>query len=121
MENPIYAHVAQKIRELRERFGGTGLSQEQLAEKIGVTPNTVSRWETTTYKPKLEDLDKLAKFFSVPIYAFLPVNFHPEKPELNALFSATADLKKEDIEALTEFAQFRKTRRILEDAKKSKK
>lgn len=117
----IYNYIAQKIKELRETFGGQGISQEQLAAKIKVTPNTVSRWETATYKPKITDLEKLAKFFSVPISAFLPPDQQPNSPELNALFSATADLKKEDIQALTDFALFRKTRKVLSLENKTKK
>ncbi len=122
MKKEIYEYIALKIKELREQYsGGKGLKQEELAQKIGVTPNTISRWETLTYKPKIEDLDKLARFFSVPIYYFLPVEYHPDKPELNALFSATADLKPEDLEELTKFALFRKARSVLKEKKKTEK
>lgn len=122
MSADIYKHIGEKIKELREHYkedGKIGLSQEQLAGKIGVTPNTVSRWETATYKTKIEDLDKLAKFFSVPIYTFLPKEQQPDNPEVNALLSATADLTKSDIETLTDFALFRKTRSVLNNKKHS--
>lgn len=117
----IYDYIARKIKELRETYAGQGISQEQLAAHIKVTPNTVSRWETATYKPKIADLERLAKFFGVPISSFLPLDQQPNTPELNALFSATADLKKEDIQALTEFALFRKTRKVLSSQGKTKK
>ena len=55
----IYEQIGKKIRELRG-----ALSQEALAAKVDVGANTVSRWETGTYKPTPEDLDKLARFFS---------------------------------------------------------
>ena len=31
------------------------------------TANTISRWETATYKPSISDLERLAQFFGVPI------------------------------------------------------
>ena len=35
-----------------------GLTQEQLGEKIGVTNKTISRWETGTYLPPADALQK---------------------------------------------------------------
>jgi len=116
----IYNYIADKIKELRETYKAEGLSQEDLADKIGVTANTISRWETGTYKPKIVDLQKLAKFFGKPIYVFLPEAHQPDDTKLSALFSATADLKDEDIKAVTEFAEFRKARSILKEAKKKR-
>jgi len=39
-------YIASRIRELRKHFGETGMSQEALASAVGVTTNTISRWET---------------------------------------------------------------------------
>ena len=41
------------------------------------TANTVSRWETATYKPSISDLERLAKFFGVPVTIFFP---QPDRP-----------------------------------------
>ena len=58
----LLRHVGKQIRELRENYDdGKGLSQEVLAKKLGTTANTVSRWETATYKPTLADLEALPK------------------------------------------------------------
>lgn len=111
----LYKFIGHKIRELRESNGG--LSQEALASEIRTQPNTISRWENSTYKPKVEDLERLAVFFGVPISIFFP-NSPEEKPELNALLSATADLHENDIKELTDFALFRKARTKLSKAKK---
>lgn len=113
----LYEYIGLKIKELRESYGGKGLSQEALATEIGTQPNTISRWENATYKPKVEDLGKLANFFSVPISLFFP-DSQEIKPELKALLSATADLHKNDIEELTNFAMFRKARSKLKENKK---
>ena len=50
------------------------LSQEALAAKLNVAANTVSRWETGTYKTTPADLAKLARFFAVSITVFFPIS-----------------------------------------------
>lgn len=45
----------------------TGLTQEELGQKIGVTNKTVSRWETGSYMPNIEMLKLLSDLFSVSI------------------------------------------------------
>ena len=48
------------------------MSQEALAREVKVAANTISRWETCTYRPSLEDLERLARFFEVSITTFFP-------------------------------------------------
>lgn len=104
----IYEQIGKQIRELRTTLRGQGISQEGLAQAVETTANTVSRWETATYKPSISDLEKLARFFGTPITTFFP---HPEpKPRTNALLRATADLDDENLEEVTLYAQFRRTR-----------
>jgi transcriptional regulator with XRE-family HTH domain len=107
----IYKHIGDKIRQLRTSFGRKGISQEDLAAKMGTTANTISRWETATYKPSVKELEKLARFFGVPITAFFPQS--QVTPQVNALLSATGDLDDEDLEEVTRYAQFRKARAEL--------
>jgi len=95
------------------------MSQEALADALGTTSNTVSRWETSTYKPAIEDLDKIARIFGVSIAVFFP-DIEPPK-RLQALMSATGDLDDDDLDEVTRYAQFRKGRKQLEDAKKPKR
>src|ERR1017187_1124959 len=115
----IYRQIGMKIRELRTHHQGAGISQEALAEKLATTPNTVSRWETATYKPSIEDLEKIARYFGVSIAVFFP-NIEPGD-RLQALMSATGDLDDNDLDEVTRYALFRKARKSLEDVKKSKK
>ena len=68
----LYEFIGQKIRELRLAYPKGTLSQDALAKEIGVGANTLSRWETGTYKPTPEDLDKLARFFKASITVFFP-------------------------------------------------
>lgn len=104
----IYEQIGKQIRELRTTLGGQGISQEELAHAVDTTANTVSRWETATYKPSISDLEKLARFFGTSITTFFP---QPEpKSRTHALLRATADLDDEDLEEVTLYAQFRRTR-----------
>ncbi|RIK36688.1 MAG: XRE family transcriptional regulator [Chloroflexi bacterium] len=50
------------IRELRE---SAGLTQFELAVKVGVTPATVYNWERGRYEPKASQLRTLARVFGV--------------------------------------------------------
>ena len=52
------------LLELRTKHG---LSQEQLAEKVCVTRQAVSRWETGETVPNTETLKLLSKLFDVSI------------------------------------------------------
>ncbi len=56
------------ILELRSR---AGLSQEELAEKVFVTRQAVSRWETGETTPNTETLKLLSELFDVSINAIL--------------------------------------------------
>ena len=44
----------------------SGLSQEKVAEQMGVSRQAVSRWETGTADPSTSNLIALAKLFGVP-------------------------------------------------------
>jgi len=104
----IYEQLGKQIRELRTTLRGRGISQEELAQAVKTTANTISRWETATYKPSISDLERLAQFFGVPISIFFPQA--QSKSRANALLSATADLDDADLEELVLYAQFRKAR-----------
>ena len=49
---------------LREHRKAMGLSQEELAEKLGVTRQTVSKWENGTAMPDLKKLTDIANLFN---------------------------------------------------------
>ena len=56
------------LLELRTKHG---LSQEQLAEKVHVTRQAVSRWETGETVPNTETLKLLSKLYDVSINTLL--------------------------------------------------
>ena len=56
------------ILELRTKMG---LSQDELAEKVFVTRQAVSRWENGETTPNIETLKLLSKLFDVSETAYL--------------------------------------------------
>lgn len=54
--------LQEKIYQLRK---SRGMSQEELAEKVGVTRQAVSKWEMGTSVPELDTLVALARCFGV--------------------------------------------------------
>ena len=52
------------LKELRKE---KNLTQEQLAEKLGVSGRTVSRWETGSNMPDISILIEIAEFYDVSI------------------------------------------------------
>lgn len=60
--------IDKNIRSLRK---AAGLTQEQLAQKLFVTRQTVSLWETGKSRPDLEMLEKLAHCFQVDLLQIL--------------------------------------------------
>lgn len=55
---------SQKIKEIRKRFD---LSQEQLAEIINVSRQTITKWETGVGLPDVSNLQELSKVFGVTV------------------------------------------------------
>lgn len=56
--------LSEKIYTLRRK---SGLSQEQLAKKIGVSRQAISKWEGGLSIPELEKIRALSEFFNVSI------------------------------------------------------
>lgn len=56
--------LSDRIRELRKR---AGLSQDALAERIGVSRQAVTKWETNAGLPDISNLTALAHLFEVSV------------------------------------------------------
>ena len=55
--------ISKTIQQLRK---GAGLSQEALAEQLGLSRQAVSKWESGAAIPSLENLIELSRIFGVP-------------------------------------------------------
>ena len=110
-------HVAARIKDLRVSYNsGEGLSQEALASHLKVAPNTISRWETGTYRPSLKDLERISRFFGVSMISFFPSEMvnEDEDENLKALLRTARQLHPADLEELRKYAEFRRARGIFQ-------
>ena len=57
--------IGKKIMDLRKM---NGLSQEELAEKVGVARQTISKWECGTSSPDLDTLKQICLLYDVSLY-----------------------------------------------------
>ena len=56
--------LGERLKELRL---GTGFSQEQVAERVGVSRQAVTKWETGQTIPAAENLAALAELYQVSL------------------------------------------------------
>ena len=116
-------HVAARIKDLRISYNsGEGLSQESLAAHLKVAPNTISRWETGTYRPSLRDLERISRFFGVSMMSFFPEQMvdEDEDENLKALLRTARQLHPADLEELRKYAEFRRARGIYQGKSRPK-
>ncbi len=59
-----HSTIRNSVRELRT---GAGLTQEELAQKVGVTRVTINCLENGVYLPSIELALKLARYFRKPV------------------------------------------------------
>ena len=84
MENKL----AENIRSYRK---GLGLTQEQLAERLGITLGAVSKWERGSSEPNLPYIMELAELFHVSVDALIGFSMR----------GSDADTEAERIEGLS--------------------
>ena len=70
--------LAEKILSLRTQ---RGMSQDDLAEKMEVSRQSVSKWETAQSTPDLDKIIKLADLFSTTVDELVRDGEHPQPPE----------------------------------------
>ncbi len=78
--------IGGNIRKLRAQ---NGMTQERLAEYLGVSPQAISRWESETCYPDLEMLPGIASFFGVSIDELLGYD-SSEQEQMKILQKITA-------------------------------
>ncbi len=61
------------------------LTQEQLAEAFGISPQAVSRWENSTTYPDITWLPTIANFFEITIDDLMGMEKIRDKSDLNKI------------------------------------
>lgn len=86
--------VANRLIELRKR---AGLSQEELADKIGVSRQAVSKWERAEACPDTENLIELSNLYGVSVDSILKGNKDTEAETVEAEVVDVDDRSKEEV------------------------
>ena len=78
--------LGQRIREIRK---SRGITQEQLAEMLGIGTPNISYIENGKFAPSIENFEKLVEIFEVEPYELYKFSDEKTKEEkMNDLFSA---------------------------------
>ena len=68
-------NISKNIADLRKR---KGITQEQLASALNISPQAISKWETNTSFPDTQTLPLIAAYFEVSVdYIFSTVRTIP--------------------------------------------
>jgi transcriptional regulator with XRE-family HTH domain len=99
--------LALRLVELRQ---AAGLTQVQLAEKIGVHPSNIGFWELSGTPPRGEVLPKLAQALSVSVDVLLGVTppklkKQAAKGRLQLVFESASKLPRRQQEKVAEFVE----------------
>ena len=97
----------EKLYELRR---ASGMSQEELAEKLGVSRQAVSKWESGATQPELSKLIELSKLYSVSVDELLSLEHAKEQqdstPAAPAAEGALQDTAEDASAAKPDFRTF---------------
>lgn len=94
--------IYEKIRDLRSK---NGLSQEALAEKLGVSRQAVSKWELGQTLPEVDKVIMMSKLFSVTTDEILlaPGELYSKPNQRNLLHFGSIYLIVKDFEKSIQF------------------
>ena len=76
-------YLGSKLKELRKQ---KGLSQGELAERLNITRQAISKWESDISQPDLNNLIEICKIFGISFNELLEIN------------PLEAHLKKDDVD-----------------------
>jgi len=68
-------NIGENIKQLRAE---KGVTQEQLAEHLGITYQSVSKWENNITAPDLQLIPAIAEYFGVSINKLFKVKLNPD-------------------------------------------
>lgn len=78
-------NFSERLREIRQK---EGLSQEQLAEKIGVTRQAITKWETGKGLPDIENLVIIAEIFKTTLDELIFASKQEKEEERPGLYTS---------------------------------
>lgn len=85
--------VGDRLKSLRNR---QNMTQERLAEALGVSCQSVSRWELGACYPDLELLPAIANYFGVTLDELMGMEQLRSEENRNAIFAAALDCERQE-------------------------
>lgn len=85
-------NIGNKIRELRKQ---RGITQEQLAESIGISFQAVSKWENNIALPDITLVPVLASYFGVSMDELFDFNLNEIEPAVRIITEKSISLQRE--------------------------
>ena len=68
-----------KLRELRK---GKDMTQQQLADALGMAKSSISMYENGHHEPAFDTLNEIANFFHVPVGSLLAISYEDAEQEI---------------------------------------
>ena len=102
-------NIGAKIKAMRH---SASMTQEQLADRLGVSPQAVSKWESGTNMPDIQILPELSVIFGVTIDSLFDMTDESKLERIGNML--------EDVRFLTE-DDFRNTEKYLKDCQGDEK
>ena len=85
-------HLGDNLLKARKRMN---LSQEEVAEKLGVSRQTISKWELDETLPDIRQSKKLASLYNLSLDEL--IEFDVEMKEIERIIENTSEEKQEKI------------------------
>lgn len=94
-----------RLKELRK---ASGMTQEQLANRLSVTPQAVSRWENNTAMPDISQIIPIANLFQVSTDHLLGVNIAKNEAHIKSVIEDRFNLDEDNANPIeVKLAEFR--------------
>ncbi len=77
-------NLSERLKMLRKI---NDLTQEQLSDYMGVSPQAVSRWETGVTSPDISALPQLAELFNISVDELLGIDEKKKEAEIATVIS----------------------------------
>lgn len=91
--------LSSNIRSLRLKYN---LTQEEFAEKVGLTTNGVSNIERNRYQPTAETVDKICKAFDITPQELLITNSEVNQDVINNIVTLLNQAKPRTLKKIYE-------------------
>lgn len=91
-----------KIRELRKK---KGLTQEQLADALKISPQAVSKWENSDSYPDTEMLPVIAGFFGISLDLLFGYDVSERKEKIKAIYKESNKYIYDDVRKSVEILE----------------